>query len=202
MTVIRILLFVLFGPLTAALVVADDTSYTARVKGVACLRVPSAWPALNDDELRRKEEQIRNAALPKVLDEELLFYATGQHLPSGSWGVVLLRRYPSLGISQEGVRLAADKGIGLIEQAFRKDIEGDGRSVTWIGTRPIRVGDLSAYLLEYGSRLRTGHSTRNARVVVPNGPRSLELMVTVTAGTNGYPLQLVRSVIESFGPCQ
>lgn len=198
---IRIAVLAMLGLFGGSGAVADDSSYAASIRGVACFRVPTAWPALGTDDLRRKEQQIRNAAAPKVLDEQLLFYATGQDLPTGSWGVVLLRRYPNLGISQESVRAATDDGIALVEGAFRKDIEGDGRNVTWINTRPIRVGDLSGYILEYGSKLKTGHLTRNVRVFVPNGPHSFELMVTVTSGRNGYPLHLVREVIQSFRPC-
>jgi hypothetical protein len=194
----RTLFVALFILLGKSLAIADDSSYAASIKGVACFRVPNAWPALAPDDLRKQEEQIRNAAAPKVLDEQLLFYATGRDLPSGAWGVVLLRRYPNLGISQESVRATSE---ALVEQGFRKDIEGDGRTVRWIGTRQIPVGEFSAYRLEYGSQLRTGHSTRNVRILIPNGARSFELMITVTAGNNGYPLHLVRKVVESLAPC-
>ena len=177
----------------------DEKSYHVNVSG-ACLVVPNALRALGPSELKAKEQQIRDAAAPRPLDEELMFYATGQ-LSCGSWIVALFRRYPHLMISQENVRLAADRGVPLIERAFRQDLEAAGRPVVWRGTRPMRIGHWSAFLLDYESRLKTGHLTRNVRVVVPDGPNSIELMVTATSGPAGYPNGVIDSIVQSLRPC-
>ena len=87
------LFVVLFMMFDASWAMSDESFYAAQIRGVACLRVPVAWPALWQDELRKKQEHIRDAAVPKLLDEQLLFYATGQDTLSGAWGVEIGRAH-------------------------------------------------------------------------------------------------------------